>query len=173
MPADNLRALNDDGAPELAESSAAARRGGLPPLEQLETEALAFKALGHPTRLLMVRALADGELCVCDLQRLAGVDMSTVSRHLQQLKTAGVLSSRRRGNQVLYRLRTPCVVTVMECVAAVTGSGPDTSPSATGEDDRACSLCETAQQVEDRRPPAQRTAEPGTDTFESHTEDRT
>lgn len=87
--------------------------------EQLEAEALAFKALGHPTRLLMVRALADGELCVCDLQRLAGIDMSTVSRHLSQLKTAGVLASRRRGNQVLYRLRTPCLIAVMGCIAGV------------------------------------------------------
>lgn len=127
MPTVNPAPMHHDGGSDFDRSSAAQPRDNLPPTAQLEAEALAFKALGHPTRLLMVRALADGELCVCDLQRLAGIDMSTVSRHLLQLKTAGVLASRRRGNQVLYRLRTPCVVTVMDCVAGVTGSDTDAS----------------------------------------------
>ena len=113
------------------DSTAATPTGEIPDTGKLEAEASAFKALGHPTRLLMVRALADGELCVCDLQRLAGIDMSTVSRHLLHLKNAGVLASRRHGNQILYRLRTPCVVTVMECVAGVIGR--DTSASCAGD----------------------------------------
>jgi ArsR family transcriptional regulator len=136
---------------------AAAPVGDIPNAGQLEAEALAFKALGHPTRLLMVRALAGGELCVCDLQRLTGIDMSTVSRHLLQLKTAGVLASRRRGNQVLYRLRTPCVVTVMDCVAGVTDSDPATSSAATGDDDRACSRCGADRHVGERLAPGRST----------------
>lgn len=154
--------VDDHGTPETTGPSAAPARESLPSLERLEGEALAFKALGHPTRLLMVRALAQGELCVCDLQRLAGVDMSTVSRHLLQLKTAGVLASRRRRNQVLYRLRTPCVVTVMECVAGVIGSGADLPPSAAGDDDSACSLCETDRHAEKRRAAGRRAAGVGT-----------
>jgi len=53
------------------------------------------------------------------LRRMVGFDLSTISRHLLQLKTAGVLTSRRDGKQVLYRLRTPCVVTVMHCVTTM------------------------------------------------------
>jgi len=87
----------------------------------LESQAQVFKALGHPARLQIVRALRDAELCVCELQRLVDLDMSTVSRHLLQLKTAGVLASRRHRNQILYRLRTPCALTIMDCVAAVAG----------------------------------------------------
>ncbi len=48
----------------------------------LERRTQVMKALAHPSRLLMVDALAAGELCVCDLQELVGGDMSTVSKHL-------------------------------------------------------------------------------------------
>ena len=58
---------------------------------RIEQQALILKALGHPSRLLMVQALADGPLCVCDLTELVGSEMSTVSRHLAQLKQAGLL----------------------------------------------------------------------------------
>ena len=46
--------------------------------EFIEAQARIFKALGHPSRLLMVDALRDGEKCVCDLQALVGDDMSSI-----------------------------------------------------------------------------------------------
>jgi len=82
-------------------------------------QARLFKALGHPTRLAIVRALADGERDVKSIHRAVGSDLSTVSRHLAQLLAAGVLSSRRDGRRVFYRLRTGCVLTVMRCVTAM------------------------------------------------------
>jgi DNA-binding transcriptional ArsR family regulator len=70
----------------------------------------AFKALGHPSRLVMVEALATrGELCVCELQRLVGADMSTVSRHLGILKRAGLVSDRRQGTWIHYSLASEAV----------------------------------------------------------------
>lgn len=77
------------------------------------------KALAHESRLLMVDALAAGELCVCDLQALVGADMSTVSKHLSVLKNAGVVLSEKRGQQVWYRLRVPCLLSFFSCVDAV------------------------------------------------------
>ncbi len=77
-----------------------------------------FKALGHPARLLMVDALAAGEKCVCDLTRLAGIDMSTVSKHLAVLKAAGVVASRKKGTSVHYRLVLDCVPAFISCVDA-------------------------------------------------------
>jgi ArsR family transcriptional regulator len=98
-----------------------AARPSLPPSDAaaLEEPALLFKALGHPTRLAIVNALADGERSVLALRSIVGFDLSTISRHLLQLKSAGVLASHREGKQVLYRLRTPCVLTVMRCVTTI------------------------------------------------------
>ncbi len=78
-----------------------------------------IKALAHPSRLLMVEALSAGEQCVCDLQALVGADMSTVSKHLSLLKGAGIVLSDKRGQQVWYRLRVPCLLSFFSCVDAV------------------------------------------------------
>jgi len=92
--------------------------------EQVSLDAMArvMKSLGHPARLRMVEELSKGERCVCVLTELVGLDMSTVSRHLAMLVNAGVLSSEKRGNQVFYRLRTPCVMKFFNCICEVLGS---------------------------------------------------
>lgn len=75
-----------------------------------------FKALGHPARVMMLRALVDGEKCVCDLVDVAGLGWSTVSRHLSIMKAAGVLSDEKRGKQVIYRLELPCAGRFLACL---------------------------------------------------------
>ena len=72
--------------------------------EFIEAQARIFKALGHPSRLLMVDALRDGEKCVCDLQALVGDDMSTISKHLAVLRDAGVVTRRKQGVNIYYSL---------------------------------------------------------------------
>lgn len=64
-----------------------------------------FKALGHGTRLRLVRELIEGERCVCELVEVAGLAWSTVSRHLSVLKEAGIVGEEKRGAQVFYHLR--------------------------------------------------------------------
>jgi DNA-binding transcriptional ArsR family regulator len=81
--------------------------------------ALVFKALAHPGRLLMLEELSRGERCVCELAALVGSKMPTVSRHLSQLKNAGIVEDEKRGSQVFYRLATPCVMDFFRCVAVV------------------------------------------------------
>lgn len=78
-----------------------------------------LKALAHPTRLWMVERLAEGEVCVCQFVEAVGVDFSTISKHLAVLKRAGLVEDERRGKQVFYRLRVPCVVGFLRCVDAV------------------------------------------------------
>ena len=78
-----------------------------------------IKALGHPSRLAMVEALAEGERCVCELQELVGSDISTVSKHLSLLKNAGIVCDRRQGQWIYYSLRTPCIIQFLECIDAV------------------------------------------------------
>jgi len=76
-----------------------------------------FKALGHPTRLWIVRQLADGkEHCVCEFVDEAGVDFSTISQHLSVLKQASILSDDKRGKSVYYTLACPCIVTLLACL---------------------------------------------------------
>ena len=85
-----------------------------------------FKALGHPARLLVVTELAAGERCVNDLVDLTGLGWSTVSRHLSVLKAVGVIADEKRGLQVFYRLRLPCVARFSACLHAA-GAGQDVS----------------------------------------------
>ncbi len=92
---------------------------GAPSRRLLERRAKVIKALAHPSRLAMVDALVEGEKCVCDLQALVGADMSTVSKHLSLLRDAGIVLSDKRGLQVFYRLRVPCLLSFFSCVDAV------------------------------------------------------
>ncbi len=84
-----------------------------------KNQARIIKALAHPTRLFIVDELARGERCVCELTDMIGVEMPTVSRHLGVLKSAGILEDDKRGLQVFYRLRVPCVLNFFNCVKAV------------------------------------------------------
>mgnify|MGYP001337935630 CR=1 FL=1 len=66
-----------------------------------------------------MRFLADGERCVCELAAMVGADISTVSKHLSLLKQSGIVSDRKEGLQVFYRLRFRCVMKFLECVETV------------------------------------------------------
>ena len=92
----------------------------LPPSrEDFEARATVMKALAHPTRLMMIEELSRGERCVCELRDLAGCDLSTVSKHLALLKDAGIVQDEKRGKQVYYRLRVPCVLNFFHCLDSV------------------------------------------------------
>lgn len=82
-----------------------------------------FRALGSPARLTLVRTLADGERCVCDLVAAAGLGWSTTSKHLDVLRAAGIVSSDRRGQQVFYRLELACVTDFIACLDVAGGAG--------------------------------------------------
>ena len=86
---------------------------------RFEARARIVKAMAHPTRLFIVDELSRGERCVCELTDMIGADMSTVSRHLSVLKGAGIVRDEKRGSQVYYRLRVPCVLNFFDCVETV------------------------------------------------------
>ncbi len=88
-------------------------------LAKLKIRAKIMKALAHPTRLFIVDELSKGEKCVCVLTEMIGADMSTVSKHLSILKGAGLLNDEKRGLNIYYSLKTPCVLNFMTCVEAV------------------------------------------------------
>lgn len=85
-----------------------------------EARARIVKAMAHPARLFMLDELSKhGERCVCELTEMVGTDMSTVSRHLAQLKQAGLVEDEKRGQMVFYRLRVPCALDFFGCIESV------------------------------------------------------
>lgn len=63
------------------------------------------KGLAHPARLRLLGMLAGGELCVCQMIAVLGLAPSTVSKHLSVLAHGGLVSERKEGKLVFYRLR--------------------------------------------------------------------
>ena len=63
-----------------------------------------FKVLSDPTRLKIVLALANEEMCVCDLGALIDVSVSAISHQLRLLRSIRLVSYRKQGKMVYYRL---------------------------------------------------------------------
>lgn len=85
----------------------------------LDARAKVLKAMAHPSRLFILEELDKGERCVCDLTDMIGADVSTISKHLSVLKQAGIVVDDKRGNQVFYQLRVPCILNFFGCVESV------------------------------------------------------
>lgn len=99
---------------------------------RFERRAEVIKAMANATRLVIVEELSRCDKTVGALTELVNLDISTVSRHLLILRHAGIVSCRKNGNRVLYRLRTPCVLNFFDCVEKVlngTDESIDTCPS--------------------------------------------
>jgi len=102
------------------------------PIERYEARARIARALGHPSRLVMLDALAEGELCVCELTELVGADQSTVSKHLSVLKQAGIVSDRKEGTMMFYRLKVSCLQGFWQCIESVLKENLKTQQAAMG-----------------------------------------
>ncbi|HEX5534990.1 MAG TPA: metalloregulator ArsR/SmtB family transcription factor [Actinomycetales bacterium] len=72
------------------------------PINEIKAEL--FKALAHPIRIRVLELLVDGERGVSDLLADTGAEASHLSQHLAVLRRAGVVTSRREGSAVYYRL---------------------------------------------------------------------
>jgi len=84
-----------------------------------EAKARIIKAMAHPTRLFIVDVLSRKEQCVCELTEMVGADTSTVSKHLSILRAAGIVQDDKRGLQVFYSLKVPCILNFFGCVTQV------------------------------------------------------
>jgi len=68
---------------------------------------LFFKALADPTRLRIINLIADQEVCVCYFVEILKTNQPKISRHLAYLRRAGIVSARREGIWMHYRISTP------------------------------------------------------------------
>ena len=90
-------------------------------LNQLE---MLFKALADATRLRILRLLMAGEVCVCDLHETLRIPQAKASRHLAYLRRAGLVTTRREGLWVHYRLAQsvdPIVATIADATTHALG----------------------------------------------------
>ena len=71
-----------------------------------------FGALGDPTRVRLIAALAEGELCVCDLAATLRMSQSAISHQLRLLRHLGLVRTRREGRVVYYALDDAHVLTL-------------------------------------------------------------
>ncbi len=75
-----------------------------------ESNASFLKALGHPVRLMIARALLDGQKCVGEIESSMNIRQANASQHLMILRTNGIVDSNRNGNQKYYYLKEPKVI---------------------------------------------------------------
>ena len=85
-----------------------------PPDEKLYDLAELFKVFGDSTRMRILFALFEADICVCDLAQALGMTQSAVSHQLRILRQARLVSSRREGKQVIYFLTDEHVRTIID-----------------------------------------------------------
>ncbi len=76
-------------------------------------------ALGDPSRLLILYALADGPMCVNELVRALRMSQSTASRHLAVLRERGLAGPERRGTAIYYHLTDRRVIQALDLLRAL------------------------------------------------------
>lgn len=75
------------------------------PISELKAEM--FRALSHPARIRILETLANGERSVGELQPEIGIELSHLSQQLGVLRHAGLVTSRKKGQSVLYSVKDP------------------------------------------------------------------
>jgi ArsR family transcriptional regulator len=90
-----------------------------------------FHALSDGTRLSILQRLRFGERCVCDLTDALDAAQPRLSFHLKVLKEAGLISDRREGRWMYYRLNTDALAEVVDLVEAM-AAAPSAAERRTG-----------------------------------------
>ena len=86
----------------------------MPPEDRLYDLAELFKAFGDTTRIRILFALFEADICVCDLAASLGMTQSAISHQLRLLKQARLVNGRREGKQSVYYLADEHVRTIIQ-----------------------------------------------------------
>ncbi len=98
-----------------------------------------FKALGDLTRLRVITLLAERERCVCELQAEINLAPNLLSHHLKVLREAGLITAKRRGRWIDYRLNHGVLEHLQDTLSFDPQMGIDAS------DDIRTRICETLE----------------------------
>ena len=80
-----------------------------------------LRTIGQPARLRILLAIGKGEACVCHLEALLGLRQAYISQHLMDLRKARILTTRRDGRYIYYRLRDPHLLELIQGAGAIAG----------------------------------------------------
>jgi DNA-binding transcriptional ArsR family regulator len=73
-----------------------------------------FRVLGQPARLRIILALGEGEACVCHLESALKLRQAYLSQQLMALRDAGIVTGRREGRNIFYRLSNPQILDIIQ-----------------------------------------------------------
>lgn len=90
-------------------------------MDEHENEIKLLKALSHPARLAILEVLRGGEACVCHMEVLFGWRQAYISQQLMVLREAGLVTDRRGGWNIFYRVVQPEVFAVIDAIYRVSG----------------------------------------------------
>ncbi len=76
-----------------------------------------MKAVAHPVRLQIIELLETKEMCVGDIVKGVGGKQAITSQQLNMMRDKGVLSSRREGSKVYYRIENKNVIKLLHCIS--------------------------------------------------------
>lgn len=99
---------------ELHESRVRSVLGKMLSDDKIEEMSARFKALSEPSRLKILLALAEGELCVEHITEAVGGNQSAVSHQLKTLKDNKIIKSRRDGKKILYSVSDGHILIMIE-----------------------------------------------------------
>ncbi len=88
-----------------------------------------MKVLSNPDRLLLLCQIAQGEKCVSELEALVGIGQPTLSQQLGVLREEEVVSTRREGKNIYYRISSPQALAVMAVLHAEFCSASSETPT--------------------------------------------
>ncbi|MGQ9619319.1 MAG: ArsR/SmtB family transcription factor [Candidatus Aminicenantia bacterium] len=72
-----------------------------------------FKPISNPLRLKIIELLMKGPLCVCDIWNSLMEEQSNISKHLNELKKAGILDSKRDKARIFYCIKNPQIIEII------------------------------------------------------------
>lgn len=86
-------------------------------IENLEKAAFILKTIAHPTRLAIIDLLnKHDQLPVNEVCRLLNTEQSVISHHLINMRTRGLLKTTKNGSSIIYSLKEPNLMQIMDCV---------------------------------------------------------
>ena len=86
---------------------------------EYQRSAVIGRALADPKRLCVLESLANGEVSVSDLSSVVGCQVPNMSQHLAVLRAAGLVTTRRDGSTVYYRLADPRVLEAFRLIQSI------------------------------------------------------
>jgi DNA-binding transcriptional ArsR family regulator len=83
-----------------------------------------FTILGQPARIQILLAIRTQEACVCHLEVVLGLRQASISQHLMAMRKAGLVTAKRDGRNIFYRLACPEIIDLVERTATLLGIDP-------------------------------------------------